>query len=211
MVTYVQSVGEELKLIRIKFDNYSSQYKSKRVFRFYQKLWEALDKKVIVYYGVAGHGKGIVDTRSSFCVKEPLRKEIARKDFWYTTFKEIFDFLSKTKGSHTVKYFYIPEDKRRERKDRDDDVLKIDGCMKEHIVFSPHHSIQTKVNICSCEDCIEANLINCSTEKGKLAVCADESDGGDSNGEIEEFDDGNEEDEDEDADSEKHEMKSSNV
>ena len=75
LIQHTKSEGEQLEFIRIKSDNCSSQYKSKKIFAFYSQLALDHQKMVLIYYGVAGHGKGIVDAMSSFGVKEPLRKE----------------------------------------------------------------------------------------------------------------------------------------
>ena len=68
-------------VIRFKSDNCSTQYKSKYVFKQWQILAMKTQKMVIVYYGVSGHGKGLVDAMSGFGVKGPLRREVITSNF----------------------------------------------------------------------------------------------------------------------------------
>ena len=50
--------------------------------------------KVILYYGVSGHGKGLVDAMSSFGLKGPLRKAVVLEDFSYRSAEDIFCYIS---------------------------------------------------------------------------------------------------------------------
>ena len=112
----------QLEVIRLKSDNCSSQYKSKRVFMFYQQLAEASGKVIIVYCGVAGNGKDIVDAMSSFGAKDPLRKEIVRNDFWYTSSLDIYNLLVHKKSSVSMMYFHIPTNILEERRNTDETI-----------------------------------------------------------------------------------------
>ena len=64
---------EQSSIIKVKSEYCSVQYKSKKVFRFWRMLAQETHKTIIVYYGVSGHGKGLVDAISAFGVKTPLR------------------------------------------------------------------------------------------------------------------------------------------
>ena len=44
------------------------------------------------------------------------------------------------------------------------------------ISFSPDVSVQTKINICSCEECLKGVFIKCSYEAGKKIYFNDSSD-----------------------------------
>ena len=91
-----------------------------------------------IYYGVSGHGKGIVDAMSSFGVKEPLRKEIVQKDFWHTSSKDIFNFLSKEKANEKMMYYHLPNEELEERR-KNCGKFPIDGCRKLHMIaFFPN-------------------------------------------------------------------------
>ena len=72
VVEHILSLEVLPDIIRFKSDNCSTQYKSKYVFSFWSSLAKKLSRNVIVYYGVSGHGKGLVDAMSAFGVKNPI-------------------------------------------------------------------------------------------------------------------------------------------
>ena len=80
-------------LLRIKSDNCSTQHCSQFVFRKYLNLAKEMDKPIILYYGVNGHGRGLADAMSGFGVKSPLRRKIATDKFFFTTSEELKGFL----------------------------------------------------------------------------------------------------------------------
>ena len=43
------------------------------------------------------------------------------------------------------------------------------------ICFMPDGTTLTKVNICSCSDCLEGNFLDCCVEKGRLVMVGDET------------------------------------
>ena len=57
------------QIIRRKSDNGAVQYKCRSVFNEYKKMAEKNNRKVIIYYGPSGNGKGLVDAMSGFGVK----------------------------------------------------------------------------------------------------------------------------------------------
>ena len=75
-----ESENEASSFIRIKSDNCSAQYKCKTVFNFYHNFSKEKNKTIIVYYGAAGHGKGLVDAMSAFGVKTPLKRAVIEQD-----------------------------------------------------------------------------------------------------------------------------------
>ena len=54
--------GNDDDLIRFKSDNCFCQYKCRFLFKVYMDLAERMDKVVLVYYGVAGYGKGLLES-----------------------------------------------------------------------------------------------------------------------------------------------------
>ena len=52
-------------------------------------LAKEISKTVIIYYGVSGHAKGLVDAMSSFGVKWSLWKEIITFNFNYSNVSDI--------------------------------------------------------------------------------------------------------------------------
>ena len=63
------------------------------MFSNYSQLSKELNKPVIVYYGINGHGRGLVDRMSSFGVKSPLRRAIVTDDCYYESADELVTFL----------------------------------------------------------------------------------------------------------------------
>ena len=52
-------------------------------------------RKVIVYYGPSGHGKGLVDAMSAFGIKGPLLMKIFTQNFSYNSSKDICEEMKK--------------------------------------------------------------------------------------------------------------------
>ena len=89
------------------FDNCSSQYCCQYVFQSYQKLAAELNKTIILYYGVNGHGRGLVDAMSGFGIKSPLRRKIVTDDFVFNYAEELVLFLKSLFYADTRKYYAI--------------------------------------------------------------------------------------------------------
>ena len=100
-------------LIRIKSDNCATQYCCLHVFEAYHILSKELDRVIILYHGVNGHGKGLVDAMSGFGVKTPLRRAIVTEDFMFNSAEELKIFLDKHFEEDSSKiYEVIPSDIR---------------------------------------------------------------------------------------------------
>ena len=69
------------KIIHRKRDNCVTQYKSQCVFGEYQKMAVQYDRKVIIFYGLSGHGEGLVNAMSAFGMKGPFSKSCITNDF----------------------------------------------------------------------------------------------------------------------------------
>ena len=87
---------KDFPTVRIKSDNCSTQYCCLHVFRRYLDLAKEINKPVILYYGVNGHGRGLVDAMSGFGVKSPLRRKIVVEDFFFGSADELCIFLQET-------------------------------------------------------------------------------------------------------------------
>ena len=70
---YLQ-VYPDADIYRFKSDNCSSQYKCKHVFHRYMVLANQLNKTFLVYFGVSGYGKGLVDAMSGFGANGAIAK-----------------------------------------------------------------------------------------------------------------------------------------
>ena len=153
--------GNDDDLIRFKFDYCSCQHKCRFLFKVYMDLAERMDKVVLVYYGVAGHGEGLVDSMSAFGVKSPLRKLIVTENFFFSSAYDIYSrFKTEMKEDHRKLYFILEKDNIESR---NRDAVVINNCAILHMIaFSPNGQIQTKINICSCEECIVGNFVKCN-------------------------------------------------
>ena len=64
-----------------------------------------LQKRVIVYYGASGHGKGLVDAMSGFKVKEPLHKAVITGNFPYNSSSDICEYVADLVKDDRKHYF----------------------------------------------------------------------------------------------------------
>ena len=148
---------KKYRLLRFKSDNCSYQYCCKYLFPFYQDLSIRLSKPVICYFGVNGHGRGLVDAMSGFGVKSVVRCAIVTQDFWYETPDDLIPFLRKSKADKDNRYYHcIDKDYLRLNRQpkEDSDILLIKGCLKSRMIsFLPDGTHQLKRHICSCEQC----------------------------------------------------------
>ena len=152
-------------LVRFKSDNCSVQYCCKNVFFQYSQLSQEINKPIIIYYGIAGHGRGLVDAMSGFGLKTPLRRAIVCENFWFNTSKELYDFITEKYSTDTSKiYVNIPAadltTKRGKKSEEEEIVIK--GCRKSRMIsFHPDGSYQIARHMCNCCRCIVGHFIEC--------------------------------------------------
>ena len=159
------------------------------------KLAEKYERKVIIYYGPSGHGKGLVDAMSAFGLKGPLMKAGLTEDFKYNSSIDIKQLMDKHFLDDEQKLYFVVNvaDLMKLRQEGRRGV-PIPGCVKNSIhmlCFFPDGTILQKVNICSCQACWEGNFLDCY-EKGSEVQIADNSDDSDLEYEIDDFGDENE-------------------
>ena len=102
----ILELNHPCNIMRLKSDNCSTQYKCKHVFKRWQILAKETSKTVIVYYGVSGHGKGLVDAMSGFEVKGPLRREVITSDLNYSNASDIHKFLTNKFHADNKKHYF---------------------------------------------------------------------------------------------------------
>ena len=151
----------ESDVYRIKSDNCSCQYKCKYIFQRYKLLASSTKKTFVVYYGVSGHGKGLVDAMSGFGVKNPIRKVIILENEFFYTSKDIVEYLEKKMKQPNRFYIPVDEEKlRNEQKDKGE--FKIHGCTSLHMLsFLTNGIICGKQNLCSCDECNVGKFYHC--------------------------------------------------
>ena len=163
-------------------DNCSTQYKCKWVFRFWSNLAKKLNIKIIIYYGVSGHGKGLVNAVVVFGVKSPLTRAVITQNLEYSCAKDIYEYLNNHFRDDESKLYSILSPEEISKFVMVDSPLTITNYMQLHMIsYFPNGSIQSKVNICPCASCIEGEFISCLIEKGKIVQVVDEASDNDDN------------------------------
>lgn len=164
----IASLYPDLLIIRLKSDNCSTQYKCRHTFFRHKKLSVELGKIIVVYYGVAGHGKGLVDAMGGFGVKTPLRKAILLYEKLFYESQAMVDYLDGISENDNWFYLMIDNDKlKEEREEKGEFVVK--GCEALHMMsYKPNGVISGKQNICICEHCKKGELYRCSIEPGRI-------------------------------------------
>ena len=73
-------------------------------------------------------------------------------------------------------YYYLESEKIKQ--ERENKIpLPISKCREKHMIsFFPDGSIQAKVNICSCPECLKEKFVKCLFEAGKVyfTACSDD-------------------------------------
>lgn len=166
VINHFIGLHDETPLIRFKSDNCSTQYKCKHVFGKCKDLAVKIGFPIIWYYGVSGHGKGLVDAISGFGVKGPLRKAVVTEDFHYDHANDILNYLNSFfSQDSTKKHYELTSD---EIYSVPGSAIQIKDVRKQHIIlFFPDGNILVKLNICSCNKCLQGDLIKCEFEPGK--------------------------------------------
>ena len=165
LVTTFVDTSKPGSIIRLKSDNCQEQYKCRSVFGQYVKLAKELGCPVLVYYGVAGHGKGLVDAMSGFGVKTPLRKLIQTEDFYYKTAEDVCCKLSSMFEEDKSKlYIQVPIETLNEKRKLYScvDDIKLPDTRKLHVIlYKPTGEMITRFHLCECSFCLAGNIDQC--------------------------------------------------
>ena len=148
-----------------KSDNCGTQYKSRKVFGHTRSKAKTSGKVCILYYGPSSHGRGLVDSMSSFGVKAPLRKEIINNDFFWTESAQLVNlFQSKLMGEQLHCNEIMLDDISAKSQHKSPEY-PIKGCIKLHcIAFHPDGSVETNRDICDCDECFRGKFSKCSLQ-----------------------------------------------
>ena len=162
--------NDQCLIFSFKSDNCSQQYKSCFVFANWRALAKKYNKTIILYYGVSRHGKGLVDSMSSFGVKGPLPKSIITEIFFFNHVEQVKEHLEQ---KHLDKpnwvYKVVSEDHLAEIRKQPREEFKILQCKKLHMIaFFPDGQIMRKEKICSCYKCLNGDLDKCEFEPGRI-------------------------------------------
>ena len=172
-------------ILRFKSDNCAPQYKCKWVFLYWRTTAIKLQKVIIIYYGVSGHGKGLVDAMSGFGVKGPLRKAVITENFSYSSAEDIYQYLVNLfRNDDSKVYKLLSPEEIASKTLKDHAPFKIKGCQSMHMIaFHPDGAVYTKTNICSCKQCLIGQFTKCKIEKGKVRFFGERNDSEDESGE----------------------------
>ena len=126
-------------------------------------------KVILVYYGAPGHGKGLVNGMSGFGVKGPLCNAIVTTYFFFNHAADIVKFLQESQEEHRNRHYFLLEKEQLQKKWPSErlQILKMKKSLEQHMfTYHPNGYVYYKKNICSCENCIQGELLKCSFEKG---------------------------------------------
>ena len=143
IVHHLMRNNEQCLIFCFKSGNCSQQYKSCFVFANRTALAKKYNKTTILYYGVSGHGKGLVDFMSSFRVKGPCQKSIITEKKFFNDGEQVKEHL-KQKHLHKPNLVYkvVSEDHLAERRKKPREEFKILQCEKLHMIaFFPDDRI----------------------------------------------------------------------
>ena len=160
----------------MKSDNCSEQFKSKYVFGFWENFSQRSNIPVLLFYGVPGHGKGLLDSMSYFGVNGPIRDAILREDFWYHNSQDFEGYLLlKFLEDETKKYYVLdPIELLKRNKEKMKFERERNGCKRMvMIAFIPDGKILVARNYCSCGHCLVGSFDSCSDDTcdGRMYNC----------------------------------------
>ena len=147
----------EDKVILIKSDNCSKDYKCAAHFDTMQRLADKYHTTVLRIYEVAGHGKGPVDHVGGIAKVKVRREVAAGNPLRYAS--EMVEFLTeKFKDKVNPSYMFKEITSKRLETARSSERLKvfstIEGSSKfQVIVFKPNQVMKAAPRLCLCEKC----------------------------------------------------------
>ena len=141
----------------VQSDNASSQYKNKHSFGLLQSLANEYNLRIIRTYGAAGHGKGAIDTMSSFGVKNILRQDIVTHDVFFNNSCDMAEYLVMKNSQYY--YTTISAESLVLARQKDGNPIEYLFC-KEYLS--------------DCTSCLQFDFENCAHEEADNNSDADE-------------------------------------
>ena len=93
---------------------------------------------------------------------------VVTENLSYSSSDEIHSYLQQLFQSDDKKHYLLTESEIEEKRETKPPLVLKD-CQKFHMTaFHPNQSVQTKVNMCSCDDCLNGNFIDCLLEPGNM-------------------------------------------
>ena len=129
-----------------------------------QKLSDMYNIRIIRLYGAAGHGKGLIDAMSSFCVKSILRRDVIPFEKWFENSEDICFYLTQRYDDRMLYSLVDVESVDSSRQCKDAIAINtINGCMVGHLfVFEPNSkNILIREYLRECKNCLLLEVQNC--------------------------------------------------
>ena len=145
----------------IKSDNAPTRHKNKYTFHSMQKLSDMCNIRIIRLHGAAGHGKGLIDTVSSFGVKYILCKNVIAFEKWFGNSGEKCSYLTQQYDDQMLYSLVDAESVSFSRHFKDG--ITINGCMMECLfVYKPNSkNVLILEYLCDCENYLLLEFQNC--------------------------------------------------
>ena len=151
----------ENEAVIIKSDNAPARHKNKYAFHSMQKLSDMCNIRIIRLHGAVGHGKGLINTTSSFCVKYILRKNVIPFDKWFENSGEKCSYLTQRYDDQMLYSLVDAESVNFSRHFKDG--ITINGYMMEcFFVYEPNSkNVLILEYLCHCENYLLLEFQNC--------------------------------------------------
>ena len=170
IVDHLMTNNDQCLIFHFKSDNCSQQHKFCFVFANWGALVKKYNKTIILYYGVSGHSRGLVDSMNSLRVKGPLQKSIITEKIFLNDIGQVKEHLEQKHLDKpnwvykVVSEYHLADIGKQPMKE-----FKILQREKLHMIaFFPDGQIMGKENLCSCHECLNGNLNKCEFEPGRI-------------------------------------------
>ena len=131
------------KLI-LRSDHASTQYKSRFVFHDMKMLACEYNIEVVWFHGEAGHGRGLVDSMSSFGCKAVLRDAIITNNMWFPGARSMVSHcMDHFRDDPTKHHRLINEKFNATTRLQPREEHKLPGCTKFHLIAVDRQGIFT--------------------------------------------------------------------
>ena len=122
----------------------STQYKSRFVFHDMKEFAKEFQVLVAWFHEEAGHGRGLVDSMSSFGCKAVLRNAIATSNLWFLDAESMAVYCQKHfEGDSSKSYHLIDPESTASERQKPREAHPLAGCMKYHMIAVDKHGVFT--------------------------------------------------------------------
>ena len=141
-------------------DNCTSQYKSQYIFEGLKRMAMKYDINIVWFYGIPGHGRGLVDAMSSFGCKSILRDAVIYEDMWFNSAEEMVSFLREVTNDTKKHYELIDDRVTAKQRSKKKAGHPIKYTQSFHMVaVDPHGNFTTKTILDVDDDLVSMNFL----------------------------------------------------